>query len=72
MRIRIERKELTLEEGDEVIVLPGTVHEVLNSGREFLVRVHAINCYGEMDKYIERPGAWCQVKTLKEQERAAR
>ena len=39
--------------GDEVIVLPGTVHQVLESGVAFLTRVHAISCHGPRDKYVK-------------------
>lgn len=67
--IKVDDRELALAEGDELIVLPGTVHEVLESDKDFLVRVHAVNCYGDMDKYVQRDGAWCQVLTLKQQEK---
>ena len=48
--------------GEEVVILPGTVHEIverrplpLKSGEEFslLVRVHAINCLGAADKFVQ-------------------
>ena len=48
--------------GDEVVILPGTVHEIVqkkrrarNPGEPFdmLVRVHVIGCYGAEDKYVQ-------------------
>ena len=69
MTIRIEDQDICLEAGDEVIVLPNTVHEVLDKGTNFLTRVHSINCYGDRDKYMERNGAWCQALTLRNQEK---
>ena len=67
MQIRVEEMEppLVLEAGDEIIILPNTVHEVLANGDSFLTRVHSINCYGDRDKYVRRNGEWCQVLTLK-------
>ncbi|MGA9770756.1 MAG: hypothetical protein WBV94_17070 [Blastocatellia bacterium] len=67
MQIRVEELDpsLTLEAGDEIIILPDTVHEVLADGNSFLTRVHSINCYGDRDKYVRRNGEWCQVLTLK-------
>lgn len=65
MRINEKDPPLALEAGDEVIVLPNTVHEVLPDDTSFLTRVHAIDCYGDRDKYVKRNGEWCQVLTLK-------
>jgi quercetin dioxygenase-like cupin family protein len=65
MRIDEKNPPLKLEAGDEVVVLPNTVHEVLPEGTSFLTRVHSINCYGDRDKYVKRDGEWCQVLTLK-------
>jgi mannose-6-phosphate isomerase-like protein (cupin superfamily) len=62
--IVVDDIELLLTEGDELIILPGTVHEVLTSNVEFLVRVHTVNCYGDMDKYVQIGDDWCQVLTL--------
>ena len=69
MRMRIDETDppLMLESGDEVIILPNTVHEVLPGSDSFLTRVHSINCYGDRDKYVKRNGKWCQVLTLKAQ-----
>jgi mannose-6-phosphate isomerase-like protein (cupin superfamily) len=48
--------------GDEVVILAGTVHEIVqkkrrprNPGEPFdmLVRVHVIGCYGAEDKYVQ-------------------
>ena len=66
MRMRLaEDVVIELKAGDEIIVFPDTVHEVLPEGTEFLTRVHSINCYGDRDKYVEKDGNWCQVLTLK-------
>jgi quercetin dioxygenase-like cupin family protein len=65
MRMEVDQTLVTLEAGDEIIVLPNTVHEVLPDGTPFLTRVHSINCYGDRDKYVDRNGEWCQVFTLK-------
>ena len=69
MQMRIDETEppLMLEAGDEVVILPNTVHEVLPDGDSFLTRVHSINCYGDRDKYVRSNGKWCQVLTLKAQ-----
>ena len=56
---------LELGPGDEIIVFPGTVHEILPEDTQFLMRVHSIDCHGDADKYVERNGNWCQVLTLK-------
>jgi hypothetical protein len=66
MRMRLDdRVIVNLAAGDEIIVFPGTIHEVLPEGTEFTARVHSINCYGDKDKYVKRPEGWCQVFTLK-------
>jgi mannose-6-phosphate isomerase-like protein (cupin superfamily) len=68
MSIKIDDnpKPITLSCGDEIIVLPGTVHEVLyDENSKFLTRVHSIKCYGDADKYIEKDGVWFQVLTHK-------
>jgi quercetin dioxygenase-like cupin family protein len=70
MTIRIaDADKVTLEAGDELVVLPGVVHEVLESKEPFLTRVHAINCYGPQDKYVEKNGVWCQAFTLRKQQK---
>lgn len=47
---------------DEVIIFPGTIHEVVQKKRrardpgegfELLVRVHALNCHGVDDKFVQ-------------------
>ncbi len=69
MTIRIEdRHDVVLQAGDEIVVLPSTVHEVLGKSTSFLTRVHAIDCHGPRDKYVEENGVWCQALTLKNQE----
>lgn len=66
MTIEVDGDRYVLSEGDEVVVLPGAVHEVLPSEDEpFLCRVHAVNCYGNLDKYVEHGGRWCQAETVK-------
>lgn len=70
IRIGDEPKPIVLQAGDEIVVLPGVVHEVLDNGTSFLTRVHAINCYGPRDKYVEEDGVWCQSLTLKNQQDA--
>jgi quercetin dioxygenase-like cupin family protein len=68
MTIRIgDKDDVVLQSGDEIIVLPGVIHEVLDAKTSFLTRVHATNCYGPRDKYTEENGAWCQAFTLKNQ-----
>ena len=44
--------------GDELIILPGTVHEVLRQRKPFLARLHAINCHGKQDKYVRGRNRW--------------
>lgn len=58
MDIRFEEEIVTLEIGDEIIIFPNTVHEVLNDKSTFLTRLHSINCYGDKDKYLEVNGKW--------------
>ena len=50
MQIRIEGKIVNLRQGDEIVVLPGTTHEIISTGT-FLARVHSVNCHGDNDKY---------------------
>jgi quercetin dioxygenase-like cupin family protein len=66
MRVRLDESVIVeLSAGDEIIVFPGTVHEVLPEDTQFLTRVHSINCYGDKDKYVKRAQDWCQIFTLK-------
>lgn len=58
MTIEVEGERIELAAGDELVILPDTIHEVIDSGTEFLTRVHAIACHGDADKYIERDGVW--------------
>jgi len=71
---------LTLRAGDEIVILPGTVHEVIHRERrardasesfDLLVRVHAINCHGVDDKYVqlELDGEWRQWSSLSKEDR---
>ena len=67
MKIRLNEEEppVTLSQGDEIVIFPGTVHEVLPEGSQFLTRVHSINCYGDKDKYVKKGQNWCQIFTVK-------
>ena len=71
-----------LRTGDEIVVPPGTVHEVVQpknptpvEGSDFklLVRVHSISCYGVDDKYVQLDpnGPWLRWSDLSEAQRAA-
>jgi len=52
-----------LEEKDEIVILPGTIHKVLqDEHNEFVTRVHSINCHGDNDKYVEVNGEWVLEK----------
>lgn len=64
MKIKVNNNEIhQLKQGDEIIILPGTIHEVLREGK-FLTRVHLINCHGDKDKYINFNGQWVLQTTL--------
>jgi len=58
-----------LNELDEIVILPNTIHEVIQNNLEIrtnfesfdlVIRVHSINCYGAFDKYVqlESDGKW--------------
>ena len=65
MRLGEPGESVVLAAGDEVIVLPGTAHEVLNEdGEPFLARVHAVNSHGDADKYVKLDGEWRPVREL--------
>ena len=51
MEMRLGGDLKVLRAGDEVIVLPGTAHEVFRA-TNFLTRLHAINCHGTDDKVV--------------------
>lgn len=53
MKIEVERKEYTLNQGDMIVVNPYTIHEVKNANTNFVCRVITVNCGGEKDKFIE-------------------
>ncbi len=54
MHVRLnDDKAHTLRAGDELVVFPGTIHEILSKG-EFLTRVHSIGCRGARDKVVEK------------------
>jgi quercetin dioxygenase-like cupin family protein len=68
-----DREIPVLHEGDEIVILPGTVHQVRKPSYrlekkddfELIVRVHSISCYGEDDKYVqlEPDGKWVPVES---------
>ncbi|MBM3335309.1 cupin domain-containing protein [Candidatus Sumerlaeota bacterium] len=49
MLMEIGDRTIALQQGDEVVLLPGTSHIVLREG-SYLARVHTFNCGGERDK----------------------
>ncbi len=54
MKVRLsKRKAITLHAGDELVVFPGTVHEILAQGK-FVARVHSVNSFGAKDKFIKK------------------
>lgn len=72
-----------LHESDEVVILPDTVHEIVqkntgtrknNEDFEVVVRVHSVNCFGPFDKYVQLvpDGPWEVWQALtKEQQMTA-
>ncbi|HEX2958303.1 MAG TPA: hypothetical protein VHO70_15825 [Chitinispirillaceae bacterium] len=71
----INDKEIPeLGTGDEIVVLPGTIHQVRKPSRvlekndefDMVVRVHSICCYGEDDKYVQlkQEGEWVKWSKL--------
>jgi mannose-6-phosphate isomerase-like protein (cupin superfamily) len=71
-----------LDAGDEVVILPGAIHEVIQKKRrprgpgetfELLVRVHAIGCRGADDKFVqlEAGGEWRRWSELSPEQRSA-
>jgi len=64
-----------LSAGDEVIVLPGTIHEILrtspNEKSNLLVRVHALNAQGDNDKFVQMQpgGTWSRWSDLSPDDR---
>jgi quercetin dioxygenase-like cupin family protein len=80
MSFYINDKEIpALHDGDEIVILPGTIHQVRKSPLalekkdefELIVRVHSISCYGEDDKYVqlEPEGEWVKWTCLSSQQR---
>lgn len=68
MRLGDAGETVALAAGDEVVVMPGTAHEVLNDeAGPFLARVHAVGCRGDEDKYVERGGEWRRWSELREE-----
>ena len=68
--------------GDEIIIPPGTIHEILqkrhdcrHEGEEFalLARVHAFPCGGDRDKFVQLTlgGEWFRWDRLSAEERVA-
>ncbi|HEY3383150.1 MAG TPA: hypothetical protein VGK32_15370 [Vicinamibacterales bacterium] len=81
LSIYIDDEPHVLDALDEVVILPGTVHEVVQDKRrsrgvgeafELLVRVHALSCFGVDDKYVQfdRGGAWHRWSELTREARA--
>lgn len=76
-----DREIPVLHEGDEIVILPGTIHQIrkpsYNLGKkidfELIVRVHSISCYGEDDKYVqlEPDGEWLRWNTLSSTQRSS-
>lgn len=50
MHIKVDDETIALKAGDEVVVMPGTCHEVMREGT-FIARVHSVNCRGAADKF---------------------
>jgi mannose-6-phosphate isomerase-like protein (cupin superfamily) len=50
MNIKVDGTEITMKQGDEIVVLPGTAHEIVPNSK-FLTIVHFVDCHGENDKY---------------------
>jgi mannose-6-phosphate isomerase-like protein (cupin superfamily) len=72
----------SLSAGDELVILPGTVHEIVQQKRrerkpgerfKLLVRVHVIGCYGAEDKYVQVEPAreWRRWSELTAEERSS-
>lgn len=73
---------IELAAGDEIVILPGTVHQVIQEPPrarprdpeeepELLVRVHALECHGDEDKYVqlEKEGPWERWSGLSAEEK---
>ncbi|ABM03496.1 hypothetical protein Ping_1710 [Psychromonas ingrahamii 37] len=69
-----------LHAGDEIVILPGTIHEVIqqkHSDRdkeaafELIVRVHSVYCHGAEDKYaqLKSNGPWLAWSDLSKTQR---
>src|SRR4030042_3354290 len=65
MKIKINDKEIELDEKDEAVILPATVHTIIPENSKFVTRVHFVNGYGNDDKYIETDGEWKLAKDVK-------
>ncbi|MCP4612818.1 MAG: cupin domain-containing protein [Planctomycetes bacterium] len=48
--IEVNGKIVELDCGDEIIILPETMHKVIPE-TDFMARVHTVNCHGTSDKY---------------------
>ncbi len=61
-----EKEELILKAGDDVVVLPGVAHEVINDvSSSYLARVYSIDCFGDDDKYVKRGDEWVEYSLVK-------
>jgi mannose-6-phosphate isomerase-like protein (cupin superfamily) len=69
-----------LHAGDEIVILPGTIHEVIQqkqgdrekeSAFELIVRVHSVYCHGAEDKYVQlkSDGQWLKWSDLSKAQR---
>lgn len=65
MKMKIDGKELELSANDELVVLPGTIQEIISNGQKFVTRGRTINSYGNDDKYVEIDGKWRLAKEAK-------
>ncbi len=70
----------SLHTGDEIVILPGTIHEVIQqkhgdrekgSAFELIVRVHSVYCHGAEDKYVQlkSDGRWLKWSDLSKSQR---
>ncbi|MCJ7604056.1 MAG: cupin domain-containing protein [Desulfobulbaceae bacterium] len=51
MKIKVDGTVINMKQGDEIVVLPGTTHEIVTTGT-FLTRVHSVGCHGDNDKHF--------------------
>ena len=72
----------SLHVGDEIVILPRTIHEVIQQKHgdrekraafELIVRVHSVCCYGAEDKYVQlkSDGQWLKWSDLSKSQRSS-